>query len=594
MASPMKRTRRSRTHAALLVAALCSLLLPTGTASAQAPYRPPNMEKDIFAVKEVKLDKFDRSGLVSALVSVARDFDKEDKVDYDLRSNALAIAGRLDKENEKVELCLKQLKEDGKTIGETTDKDRVLRRIGSGIKVLIKNKATANQKCAAYVTDIALRFHPEADDIEKYEKYRDDLKAAGHTADWSEMLGKSIRHSENPFGEEEEQVFVKPEIKMPGGKADKFGRVQSRVNGLVVRQLPSGAHAGAASAVNATALKEEGIKDLLFTFNQEVGPMMGGCLEEVIKFLRVRHESEGRVPSGYKIELGFQDKYQMKDGPSAATAFTILLDSLFTGEEIDDSFACTGDITADGMVQNIGGVAAKVRGATKRGCKIVGIPAGNANGVADVLVMDGPEQLMDIQIFTMKDFNEAQAISRKNKKPEVQQTLNKFTETIAVVKEKGNELLKNAEVQKRLDAVVAAMPNHLSAKLLLEYGRGQAPSKLSVAGSFQEIDIASSGLIRQAARVIFGSKDDAKISEELVKDAKESVTTLEKIGKQIDPRLKDYQEAALQMVKIFAEGPKQGEDAKKLGERAKESMERLQNVRQKLQGDPKIMEEIME
>jgi hypothetical protein len=201
---------------------------------------------------------------------------------------------------------------------------------------------------------------------------------------------------------------------------------------------------------------------------------------------------------------------------------------------------------------------------------------------------------MDIQIFTMKDFDQAQAISRKNKKPEVQQTLNKFTETIAVVKSKGGiALLKNAEVQKRLEAVVTAMPNHLSAKLLLEFGRGQAPTKLSVAGSFQEIDIASSGLIRQAARVIFGAKD-AKVSDELVKDAKESVTTLEKIGKLIDPRLKDYQEAALQMVKIFGEGPKEGEDAKKLSERAKESMEHLQNVRQKLQGDPKIMEEIME
>lgn len=589
----MQRARQLRLATLSVAAALSAALV--GPAAADSPYRPPDMTKEIFPVKEVKLDKFDRSGLVSALVSVARDFDEEDKVDYELRAHALAIAGRLDKDNEKVELCLKQLKDSGKTVGESTAKDRVTRRLSTGIKALTRKKeVTANLKCAAFVTDIALRFDPQSDEATKLEGQRDELKAAGHVAEWKDMLGKSIRHGGNPWEQEpEEEQFVKPEIKMPAGKADKFARAQSRVNGLVVRQLPNGAHAGAASAVNATALKEPGLTDLMFTFNQEVGPMMGGCLEEVIKFLRVRHEAEGRVPAGYKIELGFQDKYQMKDGPSAATAFTLVLDSLFTGEEIDDGFACTGDITADGMVQNIGGVAAKIRGATKRGCKIVGIPVGNANGVADVLVMDGPQQLMDIQVFTMKDFDEAHAISRKKKNSEVQDTLAKFADTIAVVEQKGTDLLKNAEVQKRLEAVVAKMPNHLSAKLLLDYGRGQAPEKLSLAGSFQEIDIASSGLMGQAMRVLF-SGGEGKITEETSKDAKEAIATLEKISKLVDPRLQELQDATIKTLNIFAEGPKKDEDGKKLAERIKESMEHLQNVRQKIQGDPKIMEEIME
>jgi ATP-dependent Lon protease len=135
---------------------------------------------------------------------------------------------------------------------------------------------------------------------------------------------------------------------MPGGEAERFGQSQSRVHGLVVRQLGNGNLAGSASAINATALRESDVKDLLFTFNQNVGPMMGGSLEEVIKFLRIRYERErDKIPAGYKIDLGFQNKYVPKDGPSAAAAFALVLDSLFSGEELDDDFACTGDMTSD-------------------------------------------------------------------------------------------------------------------------------------------------------------------------------------------------------------------------------------------------------
>ena len=69
-------------------------LLPSALQAATG-YRPPDMEKEIFDTKAIKLDKFDRFGLIGALVSVARDFDDEDEVDYEVRSHALAIAGRL-------------------------------------------------------------------------------------------------------------------------------------------------------------------------------------------------------------------------------------------------------------------------------------------------------------------------------------------------------------------------------------------------------------------------------------------------------------------------------------------------------------------
>jgi len=561
------------------------------TVSASTGYRPPDMKKKIFDTKALKLDKFDRFGLLGSLLSVARDFDDEDEVDYEVRAYALAIAGRLDKKSEKIKDCLAQLKEDGKTVGETAEKSRVSRRLYSGLRSLMRKKDNkANQKCAAYVADIALRFDPEGARAEKIAKLRDELKDAGYEADWKGILGGVIRHGGMP-GEQQVEA-VKPEVLMPGGTAKEFARLQGRINALVVRQLPNGAHAGATSTVNATALEEEGVKGLLFTFNQKVGPMMGGCLEEVVKFLRVRYAKEkNKIPEGYKIELGFQNKYQMKDGPSAATVFTLVLDSLFSGEELDDSFAATGDMTADGMVQKIGGVAAKIRGATKRGCKIVGIPAGNATGVADVLVMDGPEQLLDIQIFTMTDFDEAVAISRKKKSEDVQATLDAFASVVEKVKAgTGFSALKDPAVQVKLQNILKRMPNHLSAKLLLDYGKGDAPKRLSVGGSFQEIDILSSGMLRQAMMMVFRKK--VNITDDLRKEAKDSIKGLNKIAKIIDPRLKEYEDSVVAAAKLFVDGSKDGESDEDFIKRINTKMEHLQSVRTKLMENPEIMEEI--
>jgi len=589
---------------------LCLTCVLVHTAGAQN-YRPPDLDKEIFAVAEVDLDRFDRSGLLGALISVGRDFDQKDQVDFELRAHALAIAYRLSTDNERVNTALKQLKDSGRTLGETADKASVTRRISSGVRALTRKKDNkANQLCAAYCVDIALRLDPDGANASKLKEQQDELAQAGHEADWTGMLGNVVRHPTGPSNpwDEPEEVFEKKEVVMPGGEAKAFARSQSRVNALVVRQLPSGNTAGAASAVNATALREAGQKGLLFTFNQDVGPMMGGSLEEVIKFLRVRYDDQPElVPDGYRIELGFQDKYVPKDGPSAAALFTLVLDSLFSGEELDDGFACTGDITADGQVQKIGGTAGKIRGATRRGCEIVGIPIPNGKEVADVLLMDGPQQLLDIQIFTIKDFDEAHAISRKTKDPEVQKTLDTFSEIARVVKNGSFELLSNPEVQKRLAAIVERMPNHLSAQLLMDYGRDRHPKVLSVGGSFNEIDIASSGIFRQLFPLMRRSfvivNDEIRqgdspqtltISSEDRERAKESVESLRKIDKHIDPKLKRYSEAVLEVCEAFADGPKADEEPEAYVTRLKEGLEKVQSTRTNLQDDPAIMEEIME
>lgn len=578
------------------------IALVIGGIAQAGPYRPPDLEKEIFDTKKVELDRFDRSGAVSSLVSVARDFDDEDKVDFELRAHALAIAARLDADNDKVKDTLAQLKENQETIGESADKSRVSRRLASAVRALVRKKDNEdNQICAAYISDVAYRLDPEGEYASRHEKQRNELEDAGHKADWDDMLGRPIHKARNPW-EREEMVFEKKEVEMPGGKGERFAQAQSRVNGLVVRQLGNGNLAGSASTVNATALKEDDVDEdeLLFTFNQDVGPMMGGCLEEVIKFLRIRYADEpDKIPGGYKIELGFQDKYVLKDGPSAATVFTLLLDSLFSGEQIDEDFAATGDMTADGRVQRIGGAAAKIRGATKRGCKIVGIPVDNGKEIGDVILLDGIEPLLKIQIFTMEDFDEAYAISRQEKSAEVKETLELFRAVSDVVLDKGEEVLGNAEVQKRLQEVVDKMPNHLSAKLLLEKGRDEHSKVLTVGGTLNQIEIATSATLRAVGSAVFASRfsddeeeDEFEFDKEAINDAKEAIEVLGTLEEAIDPRLKKYHKSVLKICESVAKGPEDDEKESAYSQRLKEEMESMQSVYKKLVSDPEILEDM--
>jgi hypothetical protein len=180
----------------------------------------------------------------------------------------------------------------------------------------------------------------------------------------------------------------------------------------------------------------------------------------------------------------------------------------------------------------------------------------------------------------------------------VKDTLAAFDEVVKVIKEKkegGEELLKNAEVQKRLQAVLDRMPNHLSAKLLLEHGKGESPKTLSISGTLSQIEIASSGVIRKLSRLMWVDEDDkgeeVKVDSDDQKEAKEAVDSLKELSKQIDPRLEPYHKSVIKICDLLADGPDEDEDAKDYSKKIRESLESMQSTYRKLMENPEIMEE---
>lgn len=269
---------------------------------------------------------------------------------------------------------------------------------------------------------------------------------------------------------------------------------RANVHGLLIMSL-GGGEAGSSSPIAAVALKGYSMEPTTVRFNQPVGESMAKALQEVAKFTQLNN---GGWPQGYQIELSFADKYSDKDGPSAAVACALLLHSLVTGGEIDPAFAVTGDMNADGSVQPIGGVAAKIRGATKGQCKLIAIPSKNEASLADLLLTDGPAPFASIQIFSIGRFGDAEALAMLLKPKSTQASIAEMSRVQEVLMRNPAHMgtwLRNQHVIAKLQQVLKDSPNHLSAKYLLLYALGKTPQTLSLAGSLSAIDDTGGALI---------------------------------------------------------------------------------------------------
>ncbi|WP_395749356.1 S16 family serine protease [Prosthecobacter sp.] len=309
----------------------------------------------------------------------------------------------------------------------------------------------------------------------------------------------------------------------------------SSVNGLLIQQLSSGEEAGMVTKMSLTALPSLGSAPSMLKFNQSVGNDMQKALDEVSKFTQIRH---GGLPGGHAVEVGFEDKYISKDGPSAAVACALLLEAAITGKKWDPSFAVTGDMNADGSVQPIGGVQAKIRGATKGACKIVGVPVKNEKAVQDVLVLEGPAPLVGITVFGIKSFEEALLLADPERPQALQNALTDFDKMRTVMMRDPRQivpLLRTPHAAQRLQALLAAAPNCYSAKYLLLYVQGRGPRTLSIGGSIEAAQGSADAIVSSIDHDV-----DTNMSSLKGDELGTSLNRLRTLRPLLDPRVWPY------------------------------------------------------
>lgn len=365
---------------------------------------------------------------------------------------------------------------------------------------------------------------------------------------------------------------------------------QSKIKGLLVRPLANGEFAGMASQMNATATPLDNSKSQLSVrFNQRVGKDMLSALNEVIKHLRIKHDS---WPSGYEVEIAFEDRFTLKDGPSAAVPCALLLDSLITGAKMDPAFAVTGDMNADGSIQPVGGVPAKVRGAFSKDCKIVAIPLKNAKSLSDLVILNGIQPVSRIQVFTVQNFKQASALASSKKNDSLANAIKEFAKVQNAISRYKPTVLRNTQIQNKLREVIRLAPNHLSAKLALELATGKSRKTLSLLGSLENTE-QSATLLLDAARSGSAS-GDALAPDELGK----AINDIKRIRLKLDKRVWPYADSIQdfgKLVRAFKiSPPKSISTKKKKLTEIQSAAERIENEAKKIRNNKEIMEELIQ
>ncbi len=477
------------------------------------------------------------AGLIAALVLFAGDVVdaqesaglgiSQDSIQPDVKTDLISyLAALRDSEDQtaRVQLMATSL---AQALSDAADKFSAAPRAGKpellAMAAKIRQQNPRAKKLLAHIYSIALELDP--DDVDLAYEIEVLKIAEGAELKWDE---KALAAASKPKVEEPAVMIPEP-VSFP--EDEGIGRTQSLVKGLLVQQLEGSQFAGAASQMNATALKVNDDIQWQVGFNQRVGEMMSGALERVVKFQNERHEP----PKGFKVEISFEEQYVPKDGPSAAVACSLLLESLIKDIDFDPAFAVTGDMDDKGKVGVVGGVDGKIRGAARRKCEIIAIPAGNHNVISDLLILEGPKSISNIQIFSIEEFKEALDLALEDEeRPEaLRQAIGEFKEIQSVVKRsQGSAILRNSKVQAKLRKIVEMAPNHLSARLLLLKGLGKEPKQLSLPGSLLTIDRAAAPLIRAISNGKFEQSDSSLDSNEYA----DAISKLRRVRAKLDAR----------------------------------------------------------
>ncbi len=396
------------------------------------------------------------------LGSFARRNPPQDKKQFDLASKEIALALALSPENKAANVTLMILLNESefKPLKTAPTNEEFCTKVQELIETVMKSGDPEGVKLAALLADLAISTGAASDDL-IYSASQ--LKAKGNSPDWTAFTEKSNSTS----GAIDILTLVK--------------KNQTKIHGLVVQDLGNGKYAGFAMEIIATPVIQQSTNNPGARFTSQVGKMMSASLLEAVRAVKVK----APWPEKLCFDFSFNNQYQLKDGPSAATAYAINMLSVMEGFDIDERIAITGDLSADCVVRPVGGVASKVRGARKSGCSIVGIPTATSWEIEDDLVFgDSYEPIWKTQIFTINHLDDAVSISKKQKNDELAKAISLFNGLQQKI-ENTNSYSRpiDPDTEKILKEVLSIAPNHLSADLLLKSKTNSLRSRLTIKSS---------------------------------------------------------------------------------------------------------------
>ncbi|MGK0189167.1 MAG: hypothetical protein ACI9R3_004984 [Verrucomicrobiales bacterium] len=222
----------------------------------------------------------------------------------------------------------------------------------------------------------------------------------------------------------------------------------------------------------------------------------GKTLRRSLHAVKQFFATQQRWQNGIRLTLKFEDASHPHDGDSFSMGAALLLDAIMTGTPVDDQVYVTGRLAPDGRIRRVGGIRKKIDAASeaKPICPVVLIPSANMESISDIIVLEGPEILSQVQIIGVDCFEQAQRITTSQRTEEVQQAVRLFQRIANVVRnhsstpEELDKTLANKRLQNALAKILTVIPNHLSAHYLNLRATHKQPTRLSPNGSLRAID----------------------------------------------------------------------------------------------------------
>jgi Lon protease (S16) C-terminal proteolytic domain len=259
------------------------------------------------------------------------------------------------------------------------------------------------------------------------------------------------------------------------GPTTRLSKLQASIKALYVEQQDSGEMLGLAEdfILTATPGDPDG-STIPVSFTVPVDLEMHTVLADVCRALDTKYPHAEAA----KYELSFADQFTPHGGGSIGAACATLFLSLIEGFDIDPNLAITGDVTADGRIRAIGGVAAKMRGAVEANCDIVVVPTDNYQQVVDAFIYEGSALLTKIQVLGVADLDDAASVARLDRAAKLKRAIDLFGEVQSVLKDAPLRV-HDKGIHDKLAEIVKLEPNHFSAKLLLLLSENRAPKRMS-------------------------------------------------------------------------------------------------------------------
>jgi hypothetical protein len=326
--------------------------------------------------------------------------------------------------------------------------------------------------------------------------------------------------------------------------AKKFARNQSSIKGLFIMQMANGMRVGGAQDIIATVERDSSKREAFCDMFGNVAKDTRISMEEAERVLKVRYPI---WLAGHKVRFSYGDKYTKQAGGSAGGAFSVLLLSLLDGFQIDPGFSMTGDVTVDGKIRQVGAVAEKIRGSKLEKCTVVAIPTANKENLNDLAILYSPAMLWSIQILSVSTLDDAAAVARLDKTPNLSKALMMFYQIQRNLNAYAPvAYLRNQDTYTTLQQVLQLAPNHLSAEFMLRAANNQLPTTLSLSASIEEI-WAASALMRGCLmdeKTPDAKKDTryrvTKLPAEAIKAALDRLSWLDS---RLHPKTRDFKNA---------------------------------------------------